>query len=190
MPKSHSVERDVTEFCGWDKLLEIVKRAEKVRFKAYPEGILPALVAALFETGGRISEVLGLKRKNFDLDMESDFVIVKNMLLVKRKKGSITSRTFPIKRGDPLWPILESWIKPHKPDDLLFNLSRSKAFVMIRGLGRGLYPHWFRAQRASQLALEYGWDVSDLSEFFAWKHFPTALRYAHRGYKGLAERMR
>ena len=189
--KEHSVKRDVRGFCGWPKLLEIVKRAERKSPKTYPKGFLPALIAALFETGGRVSEVLQLRPENFDLDSSPDFIVIKDMPLVKRKKKSaITSRTFPIKRSDPLCQVLVNWVNKCAPKKPLFLVSRSKVFVMVRSLGEDLYPHWFRAQRASQLALEHGLDASDLTEFFAWEHWPTALMYARRGYKGLMERMR
>lgn len=184
-----SVERDVTEFCGWDRLLRIVEKMGGLK-APYPPEMLQALVAALFETGGRISEVLKLKRRNFDLKTEPGFAIVKAMPVLKRKPGTATDRTFPINCKDPLWPYLERWIKQCKPDEPLFRISRSKVWGLLREVDRSVYPHWFRAQRASQLAFEKGLDVGDLSEFFAWKHFPTALRYSHRGYRGLAERMR
>lgn len=191
MPKTHSVERDVTEFCGWPKLLGIVDRAGGVKSKVYSGEFLQALVAALFETGGRVREVLKLRPENFDLRSDPNFIIVKGMPVVKRKKGSPTprARTFPIKRSDPLWPVLEKWIRRHKQGELLFPISRSKAFLLIRGLGRELYPHWFRSQRASQLAFDHGLEVGELMAFFCWTDLKTALRYTHYGYKGLAKKM-
>lgn len=198
MPKTHSVERDITEFCGWDRLLEIADKAGKIKSRVYSSEFLQALVAALFETGGRVSEVLSLKPENFDLGPDPDFVIVKGMLVLKRKKkgkapilgSGIPFRSFPIKRTDPLWPYLERWIKKCKPGERLFPISRSKTFLLVRGLGKDLYPHWFRSQRASQLAFDYGWGVGQLMEFFAWTHMGTALKYTHHGWKGLAEAMR
>lgn len=38
-------------------------------------------------------------------------------------------------------------------------------------------PHWFRAQRACQLAVEQNASVMDLMEYFQWKDEKTALRY-------------
>jgi hypothetical protein len=105
------------------------------------------------------------------------------MPIVKRRE--IGTRTFPISKSDPLYPYMEKWILKHRDDELLFPITRTYAFMLIRKLQKNLYPHWFRAQRASQLAFEKGFDVNDLVEFFGWKHFPTALRYARRGYKGL-----
>lgn len=82
---------------------------------------------------------------------------------------------------------MERWVKSR--EGTLFEISRSKVWSLFQSVDEDLYPHWFRAQRACQLAVEYGWDASDLSEFFEWKHWPTALRYASKGYKKLAEMM-
>ena len=43
----------IENFCGWDYLLKIVYKCHLNRNKA--------LISALFETGGRVSEVLKLK---------------------------------------------------------------------------------------------------------------------------------
>lgn len=54
-----------------------------------------------------------------------------------------------------------------------------------------IYLHWFRAQRACQLAFDYGFDRGDLEEFFSWKERRESMaqRYASLGWKGLARRM-
>lgn len=178
-------------------MLDIVDKAGGIKSIIYSGEFLQALVAALFETGGRISEVLQLRSSHFDLVTDPNFVVVKGMPLVKRKKkrgghqsSGVPTRTFPIKRTDPLWPFLERWVKKYKPNELLFPLSRTKAYLLVRELGKDLYPHWFRSQRASQLAFDYGWDIPALMEFFAWTHIKTAMRYAHHGFKGLAKKMR
>jgi len=197
MPKTHRVDKDVKEFCGWAALMEIINKARLTRDKA--------LIATTFLTGGRISEVLLLRKSNFDLS-NPDVVLVKNMRVLKRyeKKGErmvngkkrwITElkkdyRTFPILKKEPPVPILEDWLKGIKgKDERLFSVSRVQAFLMIRGLGQNLYPHWFRAQRACQLASEYGFDLHDLMDFFTWKDIKIALHYSKLGWKGLAKKM-
>lgn len=197
MPKTHSVDQDVKEFCGWKKLMEIINRAKQRRDQA--------LIATIFLTGGRISEVLLLTKGIFDLS-NRDVIIVKSMRILKRyekigervvngKKKWITRlkkdyRTFPIVRKEPPVPILEDWLERIKrKDQVLFTISRVQAFLIIRGLGKELYPHWFRAQRACQLAFQYGFDLHDLMDFFAWKDIKIALHYSKLGWKGLAKKM-
>ena len=45
-----------------------------------------ALMSLLFLTAGRISEVLSLTKEQFDFQAEKNFIIIRNMILVKRLK--------------------------------------------------------------------------------------------------------
>ena len=239
MPKSRSVAKDVEAFCGWDFLLDLVEAA--------PSTFMQGLMAALFGTGGRISEVLALRKWNVDTDLHPDVVVIKQMPLLKRfkKEGNVTKwkcvghcmrrwterptqdefmehkikkytgwvttpivdhRTFPIRISEPLTPYFLSWCEEVKGDlDLLFPIKRSAAFVRIRNVGKTLdqdipfcnihspliYAHWFRSERACQLAFDYGFDREDMNEFFQWRERKPSMaeRYASLGWKGLARKM-
>jgi integrase len=187
----------IETFCGWDYLLDTVNRCDRIRDKA--------LISALFETGGRVSEVLSLEKKHFALD-DPDYIVVKAMPIFKRYKkiGEYTDeqgrrrwkttktkgyRTFPIPRREPLVPYLLDYLDLCK-SDRLFNISRVHAWRIITKINPDVFPHWFRAQRASQLAVEYGFDVHDLVDFFDWKSLPMALHYSRMGWKGLAAKMK
>jgi hypothetical protein len=242
MPKTHSVEVDVDAFCGWPFLLDLVKTAST--------GMMQALLAALFETGGRISEVVapgGLRRRNIDLTLHPGVVVVKQMPLLKRfekvgttakwkcvghcnrrwskkpdpsefqehkikkyagwvTKTILDHRTFPFRRDEPLAPYFISWVERVKnPNSLLFPINRSAVFVRVRNIGiklnqsiplsnipsTELYDHWFRSERASQLAFDYGFQKEDLDEFFDWKERRPSMssKYAGLGWIGLARKM-
>jgi len=161
-----------------------------------------ALIASLFETGGRISEVLNLEKRHFRL--EDDYIIVIGMMVEKRfkkigeykdKKGKVrwntkiskAYRTFPILRSEPLSHILSDWIQERTKK--LFRIGRIRAYQIITKIDPDVWCHWFRAQRASQLALEYGFSVHDLVEFFDWKTLSMAIHYSRMGWKGLAAKM-
>jgi len=202
--KRHSVERDVEEFVGWSLLEKMVDNAQ-ARDTAF--------ATTAFETGGRVSEVRMLHKNNFILT-NPKVILVTKMRVLKRFHRELDSenpqkkkvvldtvyrKTFPINRNDPLAKFMLEWIEKH--DAWLFPtnrgnepyLSRSMAYVIARRLGdsigKWIYPHWFRAQRASQLHLEYGFDTIDLMEYFAMKDAKTATRYAKMGWRGLAEKM-
>ncbi len=104
-------------------------------------------------------------------------------------------RTFPINREEPIVPVLTSYLErfDDDPEALLFPIKYQTAYWICRRLGGrvGLHtpPHWFRAQRASQLAYDYGFTEHDLIEFFGWRDYATAFHYARKGYKGLARKM-
>jgi len=74
--KRRAVERDVVQFDGWEKLVELCNRLESNRDKA--------LFQAIFSTGGRINEVLSLKKENFAVGYEDKYLLVQNMTLSKR----------------------------------------------------------------------------------------------------------
>ena len=242
MPKIRSVERDVEGFCGWDFLLKLIKLARTP--------FMQGLLAALLETGGRISEVVapsGLRKRNIDTTLHPDVVVIKHMPLIKRfdkvgeserwkcvghctqrwsrrpdpsefkvhkiqsytgwlTKPVLDYRTFPIRKDEPLTPYFLSWCEKVKNSgSLLFPIKRSAAFVRIRNIGiklnspvplsnirsSDLYDHWFRAERACQLAFDYGFHREDLNEFFDWKERKPgmAAKYAGLGWIGLARKM-
>ncbi|NIO36304.1 tyrosine-type recombinase/integrase [Candidatus Bathyarchaeota archaeon] len=65
-----------------------------------------ALMALLFLTAGRVSEVLSLRKEQFDFEADRNFIIIRNMILVKRlktRKGKpVKHRTAPIRDEVPL----------------------------------------------------------------------------------------
>ena len=189
--KSIAATEEVISFCGWDYLLRLLS----VCTSLFERGFL----AGIFETGGRVSEVLQLTRSHFDFETRPDVVIVRNMPVLKRwtkdkGTGKVTKlrdyRTFPIKMDEPLASYLRDW-SAKAPTDRPFGVSRNKAFLVIRGIGerlgedpipntlrkdktRPLYsselaPHVLRAERACQLVDDYGFDVILLNSFFGWK---------------------
>jgi len=74
--RTRSVDKDIHGFCGWEFLVEL--------FEAAPSAFMQGLMAALFGTGGRISEVLALCKWNIDTALHPDVVVVKQMPLLKR----------------------------------------------------------------------------------------------------------
>ena len=146
--KYHSVRRDVISFCGWPFLLEFINSTS---------GNLRAFISALFETGGRVSEVLQLRKEHFDLSTHPDLVIIRNMPLLKRfkKVGEIPDptkksgvrwitepiiefRTVPIRIDEPPMPYLIEYVKDADSNELLFPFSRSTAFLKVRAVGERL----------------------------------------------------
>lgn len=186
----------VKSFCIWDYLLDLVNKCDGIRDRA--------LVSALFETGGRVSEVLLLEMDNFVV--HNQYIVIKSMPVLKRyhKIGEFVDkhgrkrwrmekkkayRTFPIHSKEPLCLPLVKRLKMIKSGHL-FKLSRNQVYRIVNNLDSDVFPNWFRAQRASQLELEYGFDIHDLIDFFNWKGLQTATHYSHMCWKGLANKMK
>jgi len=198
MPK-RSVLHDVEEFCGYHILLKILS--------ATSDEMLQALIGLLFETGGRISEVLQLTPRHFDTT-DPDAVIIKRMPVIKRHRrkkrpdGSTYTvsedftRTIPIMRTSPLLSFIGRYVRTKKLDEHLFTISRGVAYHKINNLGKlldpplHLYNHWFRAQKACQLAQDHEYGVFELMDFFKWKDPKMATHYASLGYKGHVRRLK
>lgn len=84
---------DVPPFIGWDKLLSLIDACNEIDYDIYYKDYCrerdKGLIACLFETGGRIGEVVSLSKANFDFTPRQ-YCIVSGMLLEKRyeKTGS------------------------------------------------------------------------------------------------------
>jgi hypothetical protein len=228
------VEHFVEQFCGWKPLRQLVEHAAPGRNRAF--------LSALFETGGRAQEVLGLKVSNFTIMQQEQLMRVKDMRLEKRYKKTdsykdeqgkqrwhtkqivAVRKTFPVMLKEPLAQILLDYMNgkegylfaSHDKRRVGLPMSRSWAYKEIlfidsflpeplkESLGLNqpfikegktiadkihLWLHWFRSQRASQLVEDYGYELMDLLNWFTWEDEKTALRYAKKGWIGLAKKM-
>lgn len=169
---------NLEQFVGWPKLISMCEAGGSDRDKALP--------AIMFQTGGRVSEILQYSSKNFQVD--GDFVICKDLPLVKQKK-IIPKRTCTFPINEPLWKYSSKWIELRRHKPVLFSHHRSWAYAKVVDLGKkvGLtvWDHWFRSQRASQLAEEYGIKGADLREWFKVRDITWDSRYGKIGVRGL-----
>jgi len=87
--KRGSIKKDSDTFLGY-KYLErnifdpLKPSSSTTKTSTSQWRMYQALIAALFQTGGRISEVLDLQRSNFFLNTHPDLVVIQRMLLLKR----------------------------------------------------------------------------------------------------------
>ncbi|MCW1309875.1 MAG: hypothetical protein QXP04_04230 [Candidatus Nanoarchaeia archaeon] len=156
-------------FCGWDFLKKIQQGCR--------DDIERSLIATLFETGGRPSEIVLLSNKNFIF--KDQFIIVENMPL---KRGRTMSyRTFPIPRNEPL---VEEMLLAFRISEQPFNFTPTNLYIKVKNivirLGEmkipfsnepvlKISPKWFREMRIAQLYEEYEFDLADLAAFFGWR---------------------
>jgi hypothetical protein len=227
------------EWVGYQPLLELIELASQPREQAF--------LSALFLTGGRVSEVLALRKGMFEVRGQEHLIIVRGMRLFKRYKKvkelnltnirgetlrrwvterlEKTRKPFPILMDEPPTPYLLNWIDslPNE-DSLLFEspynvgkpLTRFWAYRFIRKLDEAVSPelrrklgldkplivegvkvkdklhlwlHFFRSQRACCLVSVFGFQLHDLIDWFSWENVETAMTYAKKGWRGLAEKM-
>ena len=193
-----SIESDVLEFCGWKFLVELVKKSPSDRHRA--------VCSALFITGCRVSELSMLRKSNVVTDYLDRNLLLFINVPVEKCKGRRRTRTFPVRADEPLVPVFLDWVR-RVDGRALFPWNRVTLYNIVRSAGKSvnskipfsmihssqLYPHWFRAQRAKQLRLEYDFSDENLRDWFGWTYTDSGNRmpavYGGYGWMTLAKKM-
>jgi len=185
-----NVKDFVEEFCTWKPLKELISYASLGRDQAF--------VSVLFLTGGRVSEVLALKRENFEVRQAEGLAIVRNMKLLKRykklseildaegNKRWITElveakrKPFPIMLREPLTPFLIEWLGQtegllfRSPYKLGFPLSRFWAYNLVRQIDKEIPLTLRRDLGLNKPFIKDGKRISD--RLHLWLHWFRSQR--------------
>ena len=171
---------DITHFCGWNELERLIAQCESDEEEA--------LIATLFLTGGRASEVLSLQHEQFE--ERKDFILIKGMLVLKQKKPENRYRQVLIRKNNFLIPYMMQWVN-RKKEGLLFDFKYGKLYKMVVAIDKDWFPHRFRGERASQLATETGINtVILLMKWFGWTSEKMPAHYARMSTKEIEEAYR
>ena len=117
-----------------------------------------SLPAMIFLTQGRISEVISVRFRQFDLK-DPDFLIIRDMAIVKRrfnpKSGQPVFRGIPVRDEVPLprkgeaaglTQLVQDYLDyGHDQEGLLYDFGRRRALQLITHT-TGYWDHFFRAQ--------------------------------------------
>lgn len=196
-----SMDKIVKDYWGDDFLESLIKTSDDLRRISNEESRMKrdrALIASLFLTGGRVSEVLKLRKKNFIFDNEeaerNNAFLVKELGVLKQwknKKRLRVTRTFPIWNDDPLVNYLREWLDElDEADDLLFlgdvegrpTLTYIQVYYFVTNVGKRLEvpyhitPAWFRKQREYHLVKKRRFSVYDLQAYLKLKKIPDIYR--------------
>lgn len=140
-----------------------------------------SLPATAYATGGRVSELIQLKKKDFRVNPETNYLQIYCRVLKKRKKGIV--ERMAVVRMDETWlvtPILNKVNSMPNPDDFLFPFHRAtiyKKLVKIVIGGEPINPHGFRKLRATHLHKVFGFDAYQLRSFFEWRDISPSTSY-------------
>lgn len=140
------------------------------------------LFSVAYETGGRALEVLSLKPEQFQVDIKQGVVVVNRMMVEKlRKRGD---RTFPIKLSSPYTKTVMELVNRTKMGEPLFEYGYDWMYNRIRNINKedgsthgDWWCHRIRAEKASSLVIDYGFDVFSLMKFFGWKRMDIPAFY-------------
>lgn len=184
--KDHEYKRRSTMtiryFCGWKKMERLINKGKNE--------LIRGLLATLFETGGRANEVLSLEEGQFR--SKRNYILVTGMLVLKQKKEENRYRQVPILKSDPLTEPMLEWlgtVREIPNQDKLFTYRYNWLYKWIVKTDKDWWPHRFRAERASQLAIEKNFTVPQLMKWFGWSTEHMATHYVRMSVEDLVEKM-
>jgi site-specific recombinase XerD len=140
--------------------------------------MIEALLAVLWNTGHRISEIAGekgLKRSDVWID---DKWIYFRFSVLKRKDGFIHTIKVPMKAAFTSYII--SWIDTIDASDLVFDISRQYVDIKLKRLNKNVHAHMFRHTLATRMA-EKGATKWEMDAWFGWSGWDTASIYVQKG---------
>ena len=166
----------VAKFCGWDGLTKFLSKCDTP--------IKGALFATLFETGCRISEALELHSDMF-VD-EGDKLTIYGVPVLKKRKDNI--RNIPIPKHEKLVLPMMNWVE-EKDGYLFAGVTRGQAYHWIARTDPGWWCHRIRSERATQLVVEYGFNIVELMKFFNWSRPDVAVEYVRLSTEDIGKKM-
>ena len=163
MEKYRRTLRDIERFRSPEQVLEIIENGKPWPYKRTPKYYRArdrALTSFIYLMGCRVGESLKVNRDQIDLKEDSDFILVKDFQISKRKEKTLKAEGIPridfgLPRSgsfSPFTNMVLKWIElsPYVTKKLFPGIGRITAWRRIEHL-TGKWPHWFRAQRLSYL---------------------------------------
>jgi|SRR3990167_1930080 len=160
-----SKERVIDRF----EVEEMLIRADCLRTKA--------LIGTLWNTGHRVTEVIGIKKNDIWLDEKYLYF---RMKVGKRRQEWIHTIKIPI---SALFSghIIEHWQSIEGNEDLLFPITRQYVDKLLKALNPDIHAHLFRHSLATRFA-EKGASKWELDAWFGWSERQnTAGQYVSKG---------
>ena len=145
-----------------------------------------ALVALLYDTGMRIGELEGLRKKDVDTDSEPAHVTVNGKTGMRRVPilfsvpylAQYLNSMKSMKSGDSLWFAAGTWSNSGKIISGDGIRQQLKKIAKKAGIDKRIYPHLFRHSRASNYANKL--TEQQLKMFFGWTgDSKMAATYVH-----------
>lgn len=147
-----------------------------------------ALVAFLYLTGCRISEVLKYVRNKEQLgepifkkqiEVRPEVIIVYNVRVLKSRDIK-TKKSIPIPRNNIEYFFVETFLEYYNelPEESpLWVHTRKWAYTTLAKVD--LFPHLLRHSRVTSLVKDYNFSVPRLMQFIGWKDSNISMQYTH-----------
>lgn len=144
---------------------------EKADFVPFAKTRNISLLATLFYSGARVSQILGLRKE--DVTILDGHITLK---LQAQKKGR--EATIKISLSLPFAKDILRQIKKAGDDERIWNISRQSAWVITKTtFGPKFYPHFFRLNRATHFLEDSTTTLPEMLAWFSWKSAKTVDSY-------------
>lgn len=203
---------DIPTFCGWDSLEGLIVRAPNAVIRglisaAFETGGRAMEVLDLRENQFDIRSdrvyvnamlVLKQREKRVLSYPWQDKTEYEYSVSIPKKEY----RRVPLSTREPLAKILIEYVElvrekssilpsriQHNPEGYLFPYKYGWMYKWITATDPEWWPHRLRVERASQLVIDYNYNVMDLLRFFGWKSSEIATHYARLSVEDLLSKM-
>ena len=186
------------------QILEAINKQELPKYRA--------LIAFLYLTGCRVSEVVKYKKnpaKNKGLladtgnpgiigepirkkhvELRDNHIIVLTVRTLKQRKLK-QYRNIPIPKNTLENPFLAEFLAYYEtitdPETFLFDFTRIRAWQILQK--SDIFCHWLRHARTTHLVQDYDFSVPQLQQFFGWTKADTPTHYVHLNVQNLLDKM-
>jgi len=213
-PKRRAIIHDAPDhWVGWGRIMQLHDRATKLdqdllrksdrdlQRKQYS-----LYFVVLFETGGRLWEILSLRPEQIEYD---DFVIkIERMVVLKRRERYTRNVFIKIEGNHLALPFIEhveecdtKYLLPGygipfgREIDPESHISTTHVYNRICKIDPNIWPHWIRDQRSWHLSADEedggrGFDSYELREWYKWASMDMPAYYAgRRGEKDILDKL-
>jgi len=149
---------NIDRFVSPDRIYEMIVKAPIWKYKTNIEFYTKrdrALLSLLYLLGCRVSEVIRLKKSQFDFG-DPDFIIIRDFRISKRKRKTIEREgipriDFPIPKRGRFAKFTKLVLDYYNiADEEMFKIGRIRAWQIVKYM-TGKWCHYFRCQRLSYL---------------------------------------
>lgn len=154
-------------------IMKMIKEAYETYADDTPKARETAsLIAALWKTGARISEILSIKREDIKIAQDTLNITIKPLKQYSKNvfPSILPFRLFKDKKKNFLNKLIITQTEDTMPKHRVWSLGRTTAWERITAIRPDIYPHLFRHSRATILA-DRGANEAQLRRWFRWSRF-------------------
>jgi len=130
----------------------------------------------------------GIQKKQITVDVERDIMKVINVNTLKRRKNATKDIPVIISKEKVFFDIFLPYYNKLGDESYLFPLTRQRCYKILSQVG--LWGHFMRHLRLTNLAVEYGLNAQELKHFVNWATSITADSYVHLNLNDLIDKMK